>query len=98
MTIIVKLGVAYFNQGFVYIENTYSKYFGNHDEIIKVYLGSWNSTPIDGRLNRKDQNSHSPRVMMGVPFRNWVQAHYKQGDQIKIELLNPKYPNAILIR
>ena len=94
----VSLGMAFYNQGFIYIKKRYQEYFGSHDSIIDIYLGSWNEVPIEGRINRTAQPGESPRIMMGTFYTTWVQQNHRQGDNLIIEILNSNYPNSILIR
>lgn len=98
MVLTVKLGVAYFNQGFINIQKRYSEYFGNDNEIIKIHLGTWDEVIIEGRINRTAQNSGAPRIIMGSKFTTWVQKNYNFNEIITIVILNPQYPNKILIK
>lgn len=98
MVLTVKLGIAYYNQGFINIQKRYSEYFGNDNESIKIHLGSWEEVIIDGHINRTAQNSRAPRIMMGSKFTTWVQANYNFNEIITIIILNPQYPNQILIK
>jgi hypothetical protein len=97
MTFNIRLGAAFYNQGFIYIKKRYQEYFGSHDSNIKIYLGSWNEVPLEGRINRTAQPSGSPRIMMGITYTNWVQINHQQGENLTVEILNPNHPNSILI-
>ena len=98
MTILGKLGIAYYNQGFVNVPMRYSDFFGPDLSEIKVYFDEWNSNPITAYINRTAQPVHSPRIMMGTSYTKWVQSKYKQGDKIKIELQSENHNSSILIR
>ena len=98
MTIKIKLGEAYFNNGFIYIRKKYQDYIGIHGSYINVFLGTWDSNPIISKINRTAQSSNSPRIMIGSDFTNWVQSNHNKGDYLSVEILNSNYPNAILIK
>lgn len=93
----ITLGVAYYSQGFINIKQRYNEYFGQNNSIITVYLGSWNEIPIEARIDRTAQPTGTPRIMMGIFYTTWVQQNHRQGDDLIIEILNPTYPNSILI-
>ena len=98
MIFTVRLGIAYYNQGFINIKQRYQEYFGDDGSLIIVYFGSWNSTPLEANINRRAQPTGTPRIMMGVFFTNWVQQNHQQGENLIVEILNPNFPNSILIR
>lgn len=98
MTFNIRLGVAYQNLGFVNIRLRYDMYFGQNSSIINVYLGSWDATPIQARIDRTTQPNRTPRIMMGKNYTNWVQSNHQQGDNLTIEILNLNYPNSILLK
>lgn len=98
MTFIITLGTAYFNQGFINIKVRYNDYFGPHNSIINVYLGSWGVVPFEARINRTAQPLGTPRIMMGYNYTHWVQQNHIQGENLICEILNPNYPNSILLR
>jgi hypothetical protein len=97
MDILVKLGVAYYTQGFVNIKKRYEDYFGGDQSEIIIYLGTWTSEPFAARINRRAQIIGTPRIMMGTRYTEYVKANHKLGETIKIEFMNPNYPNSILI-
>ena len=78
MVLTVKLGIAYYNQGFINIQKRYSEYFGNDNESIKIHLGSSEEVIIDGSINLTAKNNFN--------------------EIITIVILNPQYPNQILIK
>lgn len=99
MIFTVKLGEAYLKKGFINIMKRYERYFGQHNEPIQVHLGSWgNVIPFDCVINRTINPNGTPRIYMSSPYMIWVQATYRKGNELKVEILNPEYPNAILIR
>ena len=98
MIINARLGVAYYNLGFFNIKLRYDMYFGPNNSIIDVYLGSWNTIPIKARIDRTTQPNRTPRIMMGITYTNWVQVNHQQGENLTVEILNPNYPNSILLR
>lgn len=97
MIINVRLGVAYYNQDFFNIKLRYDMYFGPNNSIIDVYLGSWNTIPIQARIDRTTQPNRTPRIMMGKIYTNWVQNSHQQGESLTVEILNPNHPNSLLI-
>jgi hypothetical protein len=99
MTFTVKLGIAYYYKGFINIKKRYSDYFGDHEAPIEVHLGRWgNRNTFYSVVNRTINPNHMPRIYMSTPYITWVQAKYRLGDELIIEILNPEYPNAMLIR
>lgn len=98
MIIKIRLGEAYYKNGFIYFKKEYQDHFGDHDSYVNVCLGNWNSVPLKAKINRNAQPSHSPRLMMGSEFTKWIQTNYNLGEFVSVEILNPKYPNSILMR
>ena len=98
MVILIKLGIAYYNQGFINIPTRYSELFGTNMSEIKVHLDEWSSAPLVAYINRTAQVTKAPRIMMGAGYTEWVQSKYKIGDKIKIELQSEKNTKSILIR
>lgn len=93
----ITLGTAFYNQGFIYIKTMYQEHFGPHDSLIDVYLGSWDEVPFEAIINRTAQPSESPRIMMGTFYTSWVQQNHQIGEDLIVEILNPNFPNSILL-
>jgi hypothetical protein len=104
MIILVKIGIAYYNQGFINIRVFYQEYFPQHGGHITVYLDSWDNLPItlpQGNpitINRNANPNNTPRIYMGGNYRAWVQRNFQQIDTMIVEILNPDRPNSILLR
>ena len=86
-TIEVKLGKAYYNQGFFNISQKYSDNFGADKALIKIQLGDNSKNIIQGYINRTANNNGTPRIMGGKTLSDWIQNNYKQGDNLKVDIL-----------
>lgn len=97
MEIIIKIGSAYYSQGFINIKKRYQEYFGDDNSDIKIYLGSWNTESFNAKINRRAQLNGTPRIMMGIKYTEYVQRFHKKGELLKLYLDNDKYPNSLLV-
>lgn len=86
-TIEVKLGKAYYNQGFFNISQKYSDNFGADKALIKIQLGDNSKNIIQGYINRTANNNGTPRIMGRKKLSDWIQNNYKQGDNLKVDIL-----------
>ncbi len=85
--IIVKIGEAYFNQGFFNIQSKYSELFSkNHFEPIKIQIEENSSEIIIGTIYRT-QSSNQTRIKAGKEYKKWVQGNFKIGDIFKVEVI-----------
>lgn len=84
----VRLGIAYYNQGFFNIGVVYSNYFGEHGSPINIQLGN-NKEVIAGYINRTANRNGTPRIMIGKTYTEWVQSKFKQGEYMRITIINP---------
>lgn len=85
----VKIGKANFNQGFINIKMEGEEYFGNHDATVSVQLqGKSGVQRIEARIDRTANPNGTPRLMMGTPYRDWVQANCKMGDALIVKVLD----------
>jgi hypothetical protein len=85
--IIVKIGEAYYNQGFFNIQSKYSGLFSkNHFEPIKIQIEENNNEIIIGEIY-KSQNSNQTRIKAGVEYTKWIQNNFKMGDIFKVEII-----------
>lgn len=91
------LGVAYYYQGFVNIPVAHQAHFPGNGNQISVHLGSWYNPGIVAQVNRTANNNHTPRVMMGTPYRNWVQENKVFRGAITLTVDHQNHPNALLI-
>jgi hypothetical protein len=98
MVFTIKIGIAYYNMGFINIKKRYDEYFGIHESTITVYLNTWDTSPFTAKVNRTHQPIGTPRIIMGNEFKIWIKKNHKIGDNLIIEMDSQNYPNAILIR
>jgi hypothetical protein len=95
----VTLGKAYYYDGFINIRVRYQEHFGEDKEPMTVHLGEWgNINPYECRIDRTTNNNSTPRIYMSTHYIHWVQATYKFGDEMKVEILNSDYTNAMLLQ
>lgn len=89
MIIYIKLGIANYNQGyFINIKKSEEHLFGRHGDIVQAQL-SGAQLISDAKINRTANPSKTPRIMLGSQYKNWVQAHFKFGDMLKIQIVSP---------
>jgi hypothetical protein len=85
--IIVKIGEAYYYQGFFNIQSKYSELFSeNHFEPIKIQIEENNNEIIIGKIYRSP-NSNQTRIKAGVEYKKWIQNNFKMGDIFKVEII-----------
>ncbi|MBL4620596.1 MAG: hypothetical protein JKX88_10925 [Marinicaulis sp.] len=85
----LKIGKAYYNQGFINVGVSFAKYFGNHNTSIEIYLGNYENS-VSGHVNRTANSNGTPRIMGGVSVRDWIQKNTRIGDYIGVEILSQK--------
>ncbi len=83
----VKLGIAYYNQGFFNVSQKNSDDFGADKTIIEIQLGDNSTNNIQGYINRTANPNGTPRIMGGKSLSDWIQKNYKQGDILKVDIL-----------
>ena len=84
----IKLGVAYYNQGFFNVSQKYNDNFSVDKAIIEIQLGSNPKNIILGYINRTANINGTPRIMGGKSLSEWIQKNYKQNDSLKVEILS----------
>jgi len=84
----VKIGEAYYNQGFFNVGIRDADYLGPENAEISLRLGK-NGREISARINRRANGNETPRIMCGTDYRDWVQQTYKMGDNFSVEILSP---------
>jgi len=91
--IIVKIGEAYYSQGFFNIRKKHSELFSkNHLDPIKIQLGGdSNKKNIIGKINRTANSNGTPRIMAGTEYKNWIQENFKMGDIFKVEIIEKDF-------
>jgi hypothetical protein len=81
----LKLGKAYYNQGFFNVPIALSNNFASHSEEIEIYTGA-NEEPIIGYINRTANTNSTPRIMGGKDLRNWIMSNFKLGEHFKVNI------------
>ena len=84
----LKLGSAYYKQGFFNVPVSCEQYLGAHDANVELLLEGI-SRIAAGRVNRKANANGTPRIMGGPPLRRWFQSRFKQGDLLRVEIESP---------
>jgi hypothetical protein len=83
----IKLGTAYYNQGFFNVSQKYSGDLGADKAIIEIQLGENSKNIVQGYINRTANKNQTPRIMGGKALSDWIQKNYKQDDLLKVEIL-----------
>ena len=86
-TIAIKLGIAYYNQGFFNISQQYSEKIGADKAILNLQLGNDSTNIIEGYINRTANTNGTPRIMGGKTLTDWIQKNYEQNDIMKVDIL-----------
>lgn len=87
MIIFIKLGIAYFTQGF-FIRLINQHIIGLQGELITALLGV-NEEVIEGWINHNVNYNNTLRIMLGVRYTSWVQENYELGDMMKVKIVSP---------
>ncbi|WP_293300912.1 hypothetical protein [Pedobacter sp. UBA4863] len=70
-------------------------HFDQHNEKIKVKLGqNGNEAKYQSYINREFNKNKTLSIYIGEEYTNWVQANFKLGDTMKVEIVNP---NSIIL-
>lgn len=86
----VKLGTAYYHQGFFNVGIKNSIFLSpKHRDNILIQLGN-SPKIIQGYINRSANPNGTARIMCGVEYTQWIQKHFNPNDQFKVEILSPK--------
>jgi len=85
----IKVGKAYYNQGFFNVSVKHNNFFGGDGEIIEIQLGNNPENIINGYINRTANPNHTPRIMVGIDYTNWIQQHFQQGDTLRVDVFSP---------
>lgn len=76
----IKLGDAYFNQGYMNPGVKASDYLGDHNEQVILVLPS--GQELNSRIDRNANGNGSVRIYFGKELSNWYQQHYQFGDSL----------------
>ena len=83
----IKLGVAYYNQGFFNIRKNQDHYFADNLSNLTIILGE-NGKQIDATINRTAQPNRTATIMAGKEYTVWIQENFKIGDCFKVEIVS----------
>lgn len=86
----VKLGTAYYNQGFFNVPIKYSENFDADMALIEIQLGEKSDYLIQGYINRTANNNGTPRIMGGKMLSNWIKENFREGDSLKVKILTKR--------
>jgi hypothetical protein len=81
----VRLGQAYWNNGFFNVGVDFDRYFDKHNKPINIFLGDEHSA-VSGYINREANPNGTPRIMGGITMKEWIQRNAKFGGTITVEI------------
>lgn len=84
----IKLGQTYLGQGFINVPVSHSSLLAGDTTIIELVLGDKKEI-IHGYINRRANKSENPRIMGGVPLRNWFQRTFQLDEMLKVTIVSP---------
>ncbi len=86
-TMQIRLGIAFYNQGFFNIRVQYSDLFGDDKSAIKIQLGKDSQNYLTTYVNRTANINQTPRIMGGTKCRDWFQSNFNMGDSFNVTML-----------
>jgi len=89
ITIDIKLGRAYYNQGFFNVTRKNSNCLGLDKSTIEIQLGKKNTRTIQGYINRTANTNGTPRIMGGKDLKNWIQENFRFNESMKVDIISP---------
>ena len=81
----LKLQQTYFKQGFFNVVVDYDRYVRKTDGPVRLRLGKY-GTEIEATVNRRVNNNGTPRILGGVPLREWFQRNFEPMDTVAVDL------------
>jgi len=78
---------TYHRTGFFNVPLNSDRYFGKDEQNITVYCGR-EKLQVVGKINRTANTNGTPRIMGGVPLRQWFQQR-RPMSQLKVSILDP---------
>lgn len=84
----LKLHKTYYDKGFFNLGVEVEKYIRKDEGPVSIYLGSGNRK-IEGRVNRTANTNGTPRIMGGVPLRDWLQQRYQLLEVVEVLIQGP---------
>lgn len=82
----VKLGKAYWRQGFFNVGVAFERYFGKHNSRVAIMLGG-SKDQVVAHINRTANSNQTPRIMGGAVVKEWFHRNASPGASIKVEVL-----------
>ncbi len=83
----LKLGKAFYSQGFFNVTVRFNEYVRKDQGEITLVLDE--ETTIVGRVDRHANRNGTPRIIGRTPLRDWFQRHYQQGDVVPVRFDSP---------
>ncbi len=83
----VRLGKAYWDQGFFNVSVKYDHLFGKDQKPINIFLGN-EPRAVVGYVNRRANPNGTPRIMAPVQMKEWIRRNGKLGGTILVEVLS----------
>lgn len=81
----VKLGKAYWDQGFFNVRVKDDELFGNDNKPLNIFLGD-EPRAIVGYVNRRANPNGTPRIMAPVAMKEWMRRSAKLGGTILVDV------------
>ena len=94
--IYIELRKTYYYKAFFNVRMVYQHLFGDNGEVINIQIGLDRVTLL-GRISREltVNRNGTPRIYVENQYKEiylqWVQANYTLGDQMKAEIVSPKF-------
>ena len=79
---------TYWRTGFFNVGVDLEAMLGAERQTIEIFLGPA-AERVLGEINRRANTNRTPRVMGGVPVRDWFQAQTGVGDRIAVDVYSP---------
>jgi len=83
----IKLGEAYYNQGFFNITRKYDKHIGKDGDLIDICFFD-TDVILNAKINRTANANCTARIMGGKILKNWIQSRFVKGDVLGVEILS----------
>lgn len=82
------LGQIYLRQGFINVPVSHSNLLAGDTTTIELVLGD-NNEIIHGYINRRANKGGNPRIIGGVPLRDWFQKNFKKDETLRVTIVSP---------
>jgi hypothetical protein len=84
----LKLGQTYLGKGFFNVPVSHSSLLAGDTATIELVLGKEKEI-THGYINRRANKTGNPRVMGGIPLRDWFQRTFKKDETVKVTIVSP---------